>query len=566
MANTVEVAVCRCRGALANEPDFERLLQLLAKNKRVTRVHVIDHLCGEEGLGQLTAQVSGGADAGLVVAACAAEPLTRLLTPRLAAMGIPRQAVEIVSVREWAFWAHPGERATAAANDAIRMATARVKAAKDAGHWLAGCAHINRLGCDKCKRCTEECPSGACVLGPDGYPLVKAELCQQCGLCVGSCPKQVMALPDLRIEEVSAGLRALKGDGGGEPTVVAFCCEPFTYRALAAKAAAGQKLPDNMRIIRVPCMGAVNMALVSDALSAGVDSVLFFGCQDGPCALRRGHELAVRRLENLRETLERMMMDVERVRYIGWPEAASGGVEVDAARCGGCLACGDACPFGAARPTEKTVCGQARRVSERTPACRACGVCTAVCPAGACQLRAGSDRQLQDEIDAVCWGGVEPAAGDAVILCNCLGSLGGRLDLTALAGRLRAEGFAQVIEAGRLCAPEDWEKISGELAAGPAPRVVVAGACSGDFFAARLRRYAGEAGLAEHRLGIVDLWGRALAGDTATGCADDVMACAARVARAVPGENGGDGALTACLDRQMERLRERGPNPFKDQG
>lgn len=566
MANTVEVAICRCRGALTNEPDFDRLLQLLAKNKRVVKVHVIDHLCGEDGLRQLAAQVTGGSDAGLVVAACAAEPLARLLAPRLAAVGIPRQAVEIVPVREWAFWAHPGKRATAAANDVIRMATARVKAAKDAGHWLAGSAYINRLGCDKCKRCTEECPTGACLLGPDGYPLVKAELCQRCGLCVGSCPKQVIALPDLRVEEASAGLRALKGDGSGEPTVVAFCCEPLTYPALAAKAAEGQKLPDNMRIIRVPCMGAVNMALVSDALSAGVDSVLLFGCQDGPCALRRGDELAIRRLENLRETLERMMFDVERVRYIGWPEAASGGVEVDAARCSGCMACREVCPFGAAQPTEKAVCGQARRVSERTPACRACGVCTAACPSGACQLREGSDRQLQDEIDAVCWEGLEPAAGDAVVLCNCMGSLSDRLNLATLAERLWTKGFGWVIEASRLCAPEEWEKIQASLAEGPTPRVVVAGACAGDFFGARLQRYGRDAGLADNHLGVVDLWGRALAGDTAEACVGDVVACAARLARATPAGSEGDGALAACLNAQMEQLKALGPNPFKDQG
>lgn len=561
MTGTVEVAICRCRGALANEPDYERLLQLLAKNKRVGKVHVIDHLCGEEGLRQLTSQAAGGPDAGLVIAACAGESLARLLAPRLSAMGLPRQAVEFVPIREWAFWAHPGERATVAANDAIRMATAKMKAAKDTGHWQAGCAYINKLGCDKCKRCTEECPVNACVLGDDGYPVVKAELCQRCGLCVGSCPKQVIALPDLRIEEVSSGIRVLKGDGGGEPTIVAFCCEPLTYPALVAKAADGQKLPDNMRVIKVPCMGTVNMALVSDALSAGVDSVLLLGCKEGPCALRRGDELAVRRLENFRETLERMMVDPQRVRYIGWPEAASSGCEVDIARCSGCMACQAVCPFGAVKTAERVVCGQSRQVSERDPlACRDCGVCLAACPSGACQLREVSDRQLLDEIDAACWDGVEVAAGDAVILCDCLGSAGGRLELPALEKRLRDEGFERVIIADRLCAPEAWGNIKKALDDGTPPRILVAGACAEDLFGTRLRQYCRKAGLPDGSLGIVDLWGQSTADDSAGA----IFACAARMAGIKPVEKDETGALADCLLEQVNGLRAMGPNPFKE--
>lgn len=567
MANTVEVIVCRCRGAQDNALDEGKLQELLAKNKRVSNVHVIDHLCSGAGMQSLSGKVTGGSEAGLVVAACAAEPLYRKLISLLPSLGIPRQAFEIVPIRDWALWAHPGDRSTAAANDAIRMATARVKASKNIGQWSLNSAFINRLGCDKCKRCIEECPAQACVLGEDGYPVIEPELCRRCGLCVGSCPKQVISLPDLRVEEVSAGLRVLKGDGTDEPTVLAFCCEPLTYPALVKKAGQGLKLPNNMRVIKVSCMGAVNMALVSDALSSGIDSVLLMGCKEGACRLRRGDELAVRRMENLRETLERMMVDMSRVRYIGWPESICDGVVVDAQRCNGCLACQSVCPFDAVVSTEKIVAGKLRKVTERNEtACRSCGTCMAGCPSGACQPVEMTDTGILDEIDAACWGGVRPAKNEAVILCNCLGDLNAHIDYGGLTSKLNNAGLDRVVVVDHLCTPEAWTVVGEKLSNGYGGTVIV-GACAEEYFGQRMRKYAHDAGLFPSTFEFVDFCDLSATKQPVDGvdvCANALFGAVARVRKNRGKPELCDNALTACLTEQVENLRAMGPNPFRE--
>ena len=72
--------------------------------------------------------------------------------------------------------------------------------------------------------------------------------------------------------------------------------------------------PINVIHLKVPCAGAVNNAVVADALSLGVDGVLIGGCQDGQCHYVRGNELVSKRSGDLRDKLKSMMIEPERVR------------------------------------------------------------------------------------------------------------------------------------------------------------------------------------------------------------------------------------------------------------
>jgi quinone-modifying oxidoreductase subunit QmoB len=66
----------------------------------------------------------------------------------------------------------------------------------------------------------------------------------------------------------------------------------------------------------VRCLGSVNTAWVREAVSAGYDGVILIGCKYGDdyqCHFIKGSELAVDRGENIREKLEQMAMESERV-------------------------------------------------------------------------------------------------------------------------------------------------------------------------------------------------------------------------------------------------------------
>ncbi|MDA8228114.1 MAG: hydrogenase iron-sulfur subunit [Desulfitobacterium hafniense] len=571
MPSSVEVLICRCQGSVSGEFEIERLTKQLEKNKRIAKVHVLDHLCSQEGMKKLNQLVQVGEDSGLVVAACAAESLQNLLESQLPALNIKSQLCSIVPVREWVFWPSPRPRATEAAADMIKMAVARVRQVKDVGNWSAKGAVVNRLRCDKCKRCMEECPVDAYSLDEEGYPCANPELCQRCGICVGSCPLQVISLPDLRIEELSSEIRALKGDGSEEPTVLAFCCEPLTYPALQEKVALGMQLPQNMRIIKVPCMGAVNTALISDALSAGVDSVVLLGCEHGPCQQRRGDQLTKRRLENLKETLERMMFEVERVNYIGWPEASSDGMDVDRNICNGCLTCKEVCPYNAVIPEVKAVRGAKRIIAERDPlACRACGICTVACPSGACQTYALTEAQLLDSLDAACSDTVNPVPNEMVVLCNCQGKLSEVINFQSMKDNLDKQGFRHVIEVSQLCTPDAWRNLAKQ-GSHAALRAVV-GACGKSFFGSRFEAFQKEIGLDLSYCAFADLLEKAILWPESPTLATDAATWEILTQSALLRENkkvnGVRDLELAGVEQYFSSyittLRDLGPNPFKE--
>jgi quinone-modifying oxidoreductase subunit QmoB len=98
--------------------------------------------------------------------------------------------------------------------------------------------------------------------------------------------------------------------------VLAFLCENDAFPAMDL---VGQhRLPVNpfVRIIPVRCLGSINSVWITDAVSAGFDGVILIGCKYGDdyqCHFVKGSELAVTRGENIREKLEQMAMETERV-------------------------------------------------------------------------------------------------------------------------------------------------------------------------------------------------------------------------------------------------------------
>jgi quinone-modifying oxidoreductase, subunit QmoB len=74
-----------------------------------------------------------------------------------------------------------------------------------------------------------------------------------------------------------------------------------------------------VRVVPLRCLGSLNVAVVSDALSSGIDGILLMGCKSGDdyqCHFIQGSALAAKRLENVMETLNRLSIEPERVRPI----------------------------------------------------------------------------------------------------------------------------------------------------------------------------------------------------------------------------------------------------------
>ena len=62
----------------------------------------------------------------------------------------------------------------------------------------------------------------------------------------------------------------------------------------------------------------MNLVWVADALSKGIDGMLFLGCQHGEdyqCHFIKGSELCCQRLTKVQETLDRLVLESDRVRF-----------------------------------------------------------------------------------------------------------------------------------------------------------------------------------------------------------------------------------------------------------
>jgi quinone-modifying oxidoreductase subunit QmoB len=172
-------------------------------------------------------------------------------------------------------------------------------------------------GCTQCGRCSEECPFSAIEVDARGFPAVNPERCRRCGICMGACPVQVISFEDYSVEQLSAMVKSIDfGPDPSQPRIVALACENDAYPAFDLAGINRLALDAAVRVVPLRCLGSLNVAVVADALSSGIDGIMLMGCRSGDdyqCHFIQGSALAARRLVNVKETLNRLSIEPERV-------------------------------------------------------------------------------------------------------------------------------------------------------------------------------------------------------------------------------------------------------------
>jgi len=115
----------------------------------------------------------------------------------------------------------------------------------------------------------------------------------------------------------------VSGDGDFQPRVLAFLCHWCSYAGADLAGISRLQYPPNVRVVRVPCSGAVNPLWILKALQRGVDGVLVSGCHPGDCHYLAGNYVARRRLALLKDLLDYVGMEPGRVSF-SWVSAAEG--------------------------------------------------------------------------------------------------------------------------------------------------------------------------------------------------------------------------------------------------
>jgi len=173
--------------------------------------------------------------------------------------------------------------------------------------------------CTQCKRCTEECPFGAINEDEKANPLPNPTRCRRCGVCMGACPERIISFKNYSVGMIGNMIKSINvpDEYDEKPRILVLACENDAYPALDMAGIGRLSYNPWVRFIPVRCLGSMNLVWIADALSKGIDGIMLLGCKHGDdyqCHFIKGSELASIRMSKIAETLDRLVLESDRVR------------------------------------------------------------------------------------------------------------------------------------------------------------------------------------------------------------------------------------------------------------
>jgi coenzyme F420-reducing hydrogenase delta subunit len=98
-----------------------------------------------------------------------------------------------------------------------------------------------------------------------------------------------------------------------EPLMLAFCCHYCAYAAADLAGSMRLQYPSNVRVLRLPCTGKLEVDYILTAFERGIDGVIVAGCLEGGCHFLEGNLRARRRVERAQKLLAEIGLEPERL-------------------------------------------------------------------------------------------------------------------------------------------------------------------------------------------------------------------------------------------------------------
>ena len=128
----------------------------------------------------------------------------------------------------------------------------------------------------------------------------------------------------MAVEGLSPGVDAqelLPANEGFEPEIIVFACHYCAYAAADLAGSMRLQYPTNVRMIKLPCTGKLEVIHVLKAFEAGADGVYAAGCLEGECHYLKGNLWARKRLGHVKKLLEELGLDPDRVEMFNMSSA-----------------------------------------------------------------------------------------------------------------------------------------------------------------------------------------------------------------------------------------------------
>lgn len=98
-----------------------------------------------------------------------------------------------------------------------------------------------------------------------------------------------------------------------EPTIVSFCCHNCTSCAEDTITAIRETDSINIRLVKMPCTGKVEILYLLKSFEEGADGVFVAGCPEGECHYLEGNIHTKRRVDFTRKILDEIGIGGNRV-------------------------------------------------------------------------------------------------------------------------------------------------------------------------------------------------------------------------------------------------------------
>ena len=190
-------------------------------------------------------------------------------------------------------------------------------------------ASVNPEICVNCGACLVSCVFNAIEASAFGLPKVLEANCKGCGVCASECPVGAMQLRHYRDDQIIAEIKALfntkhaETTEGFKPVILCFACQWCSYAAADLAGVSRIQYPPNVRVLRVPCSGRVDVRHVLKAFQNGADGVIVTGCLIGDCHYIDGNVKAKERVNVMKKCLQLQGIDPKRL-GIGFASSSEG--------------------------------------------------------------------------------------------------------------------------------------------------------------------------------------------------------------------------------------------------